>query len=97
MGLIKLAAKFNGGIGNLSIHLKSQSKSYDVESDVDNHDFNIPDAPKGSFIGVITGNAPNSAEGSIVLEITGDINPMLIQTFKAGYIKPFAFGFDVIK
>jgi hypothetical protein len=97
MGLIKFAAKFNGGIGNIFIHLKSQSQSYDVDLDVNKSDYSIPDAPKEFFIGVITGNAPNSATGSIVLNITGDINPMLRHTFKAGIIKPFSLGFDVIK
>ncbi|MGZ4054395.1 MAG: hypothetical protein ACXVDZ_17020 [Bacteroidia bacterium] len=95
MGVIKFSAKFSGGIGNISIHLKSKSKSYDVELNVGNPNMNIPDAPKEYFVGVISGNAPNSTAGSIVLDINGDINPTFNHAFKAGYIKPFPIGFDV--
>jgi len=97
MGSIKLEAQFNGGTGSLSVSLTSALKKYTVHLNNANPSFSIGDAPSGLFVCAAGGNAPDSENGSIILNISGDINPIFNKTFPAGVIDPCTFKFKVIK
>jgi hypothetical protein len=96
MGQIIFSSKFNGGVGNLSIALKSNAKSYHVSLDVNHPSCILLDVPTEWIAGSITGNAPNSAIGSVSLNISGNIDQPFNHSFNAGIIDPYTFGFNVI-